>query len=397
MKEITVYENKGIEVFLEIENDSIEFKSEGVFSKLTNPILKKLNFLLENEKPIKVEDNTLIISTWLPPIPSEPFSRALQNEIKTKLLSKHFPQVVSLNISECTLECEECNISEEKRLDTETVKKFIKESQELGAFSLGFAEGEPLLRDDIFELIEYVNKEKSIASVFTPGTLLDERKALKLKKQDVYSIITGIKSPDPQEHDKARGVKGAFDLAVSGMKAALKNDLLVSMHTHATPSLVRSGKLEKIYELAEKIGVHELTIWESHPTWSYIENTGIMLNEKDRDNIKKLYKKANNSKKGPRIFYNHIFESPELFGCMAGTRWLNLIHSGDVTPCTYVPISFGNIKKESLRDIWRKMSTFPDLKIKKNCIMQDKEFRKKYFEEMKTNQLPLYYEELIND
>ncbi len=394
METIDVFNKKGIEVYLETERDQIKFKADGALSKVVKPILNKLNKILKNEKPISFNEDKLILSTWLPPIPSKPFSRAIKNEIKANLFRKYSPQAVSLNISECTLECEECNIVENKRLSTEIVKDFISEAKQLGAFSLGFAEGEPLVRNDIMELIEYANGEENIVSVFTPGTKLDKETANKLKRKGVYSVITGIKSPNPEEHDEARGVKGAFDEAVSGMKAALENDLLVSMHTHAKPSLVRSGKLKKIYDLSKEIGVDELSIWESHPTWNYLRAKENILNEKDRGRIKTIYKEANNSKEGPRVFYNHIFESKELFGCMAGNRWLNLIHNGDITPCTYVPISFGNIKEEDLKSIWERMSNFRDFKNKKSCVMLDSDFREKYLKDVEPSDLPLSYKRL---
>lgn len=389
MKKITVFSKPGLKIFLKASEDEIKLVSKGFLSSIVDSVLDKLNHLLENEKPISIEEEKIVFSTWLPPIPSEPFNTALKNELKRKILKKQSPQAVSLNISECTLECEECNIKDGKRLETEVVKDFIDDVQELGAFSLGFAEGEPLIRDDILELIEYVDKEKSIVSVFTPGTKLDEKMARELKKRDVHSVITGIKSADPEKHDEARGVQGAFEMAISGMKAALKNDLLVSMHTHAKPQMVRSGELEQIYELARDIGVHELTVWEPHPTWNYINDSSIMLNKKDREKINSLYERANNQEEGPRVFYNNKFESPPLFGCMAGDRWLNLIHSGDVTPCTYVPISFGNIKKDSLKKIWKRMSSHEKLNKKRSCVMQDQNFRNEFFGDIDPSDLPI--------
>lgn len=390
MKQITVLDKPGIEVFLETRDNELKFNSTGSLSSVFDSVLEKLNLILENEKPIKFTDEELIISTWLPPIPSKPFSRAIKNEVKAKLLNKYSPQAVSLNISECTLECAECNIVEEERLETQVVKEFIRNVQEMGTFSIGFAEGEPLIRDDILELIECVDKEKSTVSVFTPGTKLDEDMASKLKQRNVYSVMTGIKSPNPKEHDEARGVEGAFDMAISGMKAALENDLLVSMHTHAKPDMVQSGKLAEIYDLAKEIGAHELTVWETHPTWNYIHDKEAILGDDDREKINQIYRKANNSKEGPRIFYNHKFESTSLFGCMAGNRWLNLIHNGDVTPCTYVPISYGNIKEENVKEIWRKMSNDKEFSKKRSCVMLDEEFRQKYFEGIEPSNLPIY-------
>ncbi|ATZ61257.2 MAG: radical SAM protein [Methanosarcinales archaeon Met12] len=396
MVEIGIYKKKGLEIWLEIAEDNIELKSSGVFSKLAYPLLKKVNKMLRNERPIKATEEEVVLSTWLPPIPSEPFRRAIKAEIDILLRGKFSPQAVSMNISDCTLECSECNIIEHgEELKTKDVKNFIGQVQDLGAITIGFAEGDPLLREDLFELIDYVDKKKSIASVFTPGPLLTDEAAAELKEHGVYAVIIGIKSPNPEEHDAARGQKGAFDKAINGMKNAVENGLYVSMHTHVTPKLVESGRLVGIYKLASRVGVHELSIWESHPTWNYKDRKDIILEDKHRRVIRELYCKANSSKEGSRIFYNGVFESPELFGCMAGRRWLNLIHSGDLTPCTYVPISFGNIREESVERIWRRMCQFKEFKQKRSCVMLDAEFRSKYIDKFSASELPINYKDII--
>lgn len=396
MAEIGIYKGRGLEIWLEAAEDNIELKSSGVLSKLAFPLLKKVNKMLRNEKPIKATEKEVVLSTWLPPIPSGPFRRAITAEMDILLRGEFSPLAVSMNISDCTLDCSECNIIDhEGELKTKDVKNFIEQVQDLGAITIGFAEGDPLLREDLFELIDCVDKKKSIASVFTPGPLLTDEVAAKLKERGIYAVITGIKSQIAEEHDAARGQKGAFDKAVKGMKNAVENGLYVSMHTHATPKLVESERLAGIYDLASKIGVHELTIWESHPTWNYKDRKEIILEDKHRKVIRELYRKANTSKEGARIFYNDVFESPELFGCMAGRRWLNLIHSGDLTPCTYVPISFGNIREESVETIWRRMCRFSEFRRKRSCVMLDEEFRSKYIDPFSVSDLPISYKDVV--
>ncbi|UOY09715.1 radical SAM/SPASM domain-containing protein [Methanonatronarchaeum sp. AMET6-2] len=395
MSEISVFSRKGIEVYLDISRDKMELGARGPLSSFAKPALKKINPLLRNEKPVEVGEEKVVVSTWLPPIPSRPFERAVKNEVNTYLLGRNYPQAVSLNISECSLYCDECNIlGDGSQLETELVERFIGQAQDLGAISIGFAEGDPLLRDDIFDLIRQVDQERSIVNVFTPGPHMNKDNASKLKEAGVHAVITGIKSPVPEEHDEARGLEGAFDAACSGMVNAVEAGLYVSMHVHVKPGLVETDKVREIYSLAEELGVHELTLWDTHPTWGYKDNTEIMLEPRHREKLLDLRKKANNSNEGPRVFYNGYFESEDFFGCMAGKRWLNLIHNGDVTPCTYVPITFGNIKKDSLKEIWRRMNRFKGLKGKRSCVMQDIDFREKYIDPYEVSELPINYQEL---
>ncbi|MDD3421566.1 MAG: radical SAM protein [Methanocellales archaeon] len=385
MSEVSVYKAKGIEIWLEVTEDHTELKSSGPLSLPCAPIIRHVNSMLQNEKPIEVKDDSVVLTTWLPPIPSGPFRRALKAEIDILLRRKYVPQAVSINaFKRCSCRCAHCNMvqSPSEELTTGELKDFIDQVIDLGAISIGFAEGDPLLREDLTELVEHVDREKAIASVFTPGILLTEEKAAELKRAGLYAVIIGLRSPIPAEHDKARGVKGGFEKATQSMKNAVKAGLYVSMHTHANPDLIESGKLEGLYDLAAQLGVHELTVWEGIPTWGYMGNEGMMLNESHRKRILDMYRRVNSTQEGPRMFSMTFFESPNLFGCMAGRRWLNLVDSGDLTPCTYVPISFGNIREESVKDIWGRMRKFPEFRRKRSCLMLDPEFRSKYFKEI---------------
>ncbi len=393
-----MYKAKGIEIWLDVTEDQAELKSSGPLSLPCAPIIRHVNSMLQNEKPIEVKDDSVILTTWLPPVPSGPFRRALKAEIDILLRRKYVPQAVSINaFKRCSCSCVHCNMvqSPNEELTTEELKDFIDQLIDLGAISIGFAEGDPLLREDLVDLVRHVDKDKAIASIFTPGILLTEEKAAELKKNSLYATIIGLRSPIPAEHDAARGVAGAFKKAIGSMKNAVNAGLYVSMHTHANPSLIESGKLEGLYDLASQLGVHELTVWESIPTWSYMDKEGIMLNDDHRNHILDMYRRVNSTPEGPRMFSMTFFESPDLFGCMAGRRWLNLVDSGDLTPCTYMPVSFGNIKEERVKDIWERMRKFPEFKRKRSCLMLDPEFRSKYVKKIpKSATLPIHIEKL---
>jgi MoaA/NifB/PqqE/SkfB family radical SAM enzyme len=281
-------------------------------------------------------------------------------------------------------------------LSTDELKRFIDQVIELGAVSIGLAEGDPLLRDDTVELVRYVNKERSTVSIFTPGLLLTEDLAEELKKAGLYAVIIGFCSPIASEHDKIRKLKGAFRKAGQSIKNALQAGIFVSMHCHANPWLVDTGRLEGLYKLARELGVHEFTVWESIPTWYYRGKEEIMLNGRHREYLLSMYRRINSSPVGPRMFLMTFFEGPDFLGCMAGRRWLNLVDSGDITPCIYTPISFGNIKEEKVSTIWDRIRKHPQYKQPKpSCMMLDSGFRKRYIEKIPEGTwLPIRIEEL---
>ncbi|MCC7575666.1 MAG: SPASM domain-containing protein, partial [Methanomethylovorans sp.] len=79
-----------------------------------------------------------------------------------------------------------------------------------------------------------------------------------------------------------------------------------------------------------------------------------ILSDLQRKEILDMYQRINSSKGGPRIFANTYFEG-RMLGCMAGQRWLHLCVEGSVKPCPYIPFSYGNIREESLKTIWKRI------------------------------------------
>ncbi len=68
-------------------------------------------------------------------------------------------------------------------------------------------------------------------------------------------------------------------------------------------------------------------------------------------------------------------------GCFAGNREMYISASGDVTPCDFTPLSFGNVREEPLSRIWLKMRAHPSYKNRSmGCKMQNPFFRKAFID-----------------
>ena len=311
----------------------------------------------------------MIASTWLPPIPSNVFKRLLYAETQTAL-GKYVPETVSFEITRnCDCNCDHCVISGgEGDIDGDTIKKTIDDALDMGAVVITFTEGDPLLREDIFELIEYVDKEKAIVNMYTPGTTMTPEVAQRLKDAGLHNLLVSIYSTVPQEHDNVRKLEGAFEKATNAIKYGLEAGLLVTMCTHVSPKNME--KLTSMYELAKELGVHEFSLWESVPK----KPTDPIITDEDREVIMEMYQRINSADDGPRIFANTYFEG-EMLGCLAGQRWLHVCVEGSVKPCPYIPFSFGNIEKESLKDIWKRIRKTKDFKGERHsCLMQEKDY-----------------------
>jgi MoaA/NifB/PqqE/SkfB family radical SAM enzyme len=331
---------------VEYDQDKRILQARGAISMLVQPALNKINRRLAEEKPALVREGDIVASTWLPPIPSGPFKRLVLSEAKIAI-GRFVPQTVSIEVTrECGCSCHHCLIKEgEGELEAEEIQKVVDEALDLGASIITFTEGDPLLRDDIFELIRYVDPERAVVNLFTPGLEMTPDKAKKLKDAGLYNLLIGVYSTDPTVHDGIRGVPGAHEKAIEAIKMALDAGLLVTISVHVKGDGV--SEIFDLYDLATDLGVHELSIWEGMP-----RSPDEGLTQIERESILRFYRKANSTPGGPRVFANTYFEG-EMLGCMAGRRWIHVGVDGGVRPCPYIGEVVGNVRDRPLKDIWK--------------------------------------------
>jgi MoaA/NifB/PqqE/SkfB family radical SAM enzyme len=330
---------------VDYDPDTRMLHARGAISMLVQPALNRINQRLAEEKPALVREDDIVASTWLPPIPSGPFKRLVLSEAKMAI-GRFVPQTVSIEVTRaCGCSCDHCIIKEgEGELGTEEIKRVVDEALDLGASIITFTEGDPLLREDIFDLIRHVDPERAVVNIFTPGLEMTPEKAKKLKEAGLYNILIGVYSTDPIVHDQIRGVPGAHEKAVEAIKMALDAGLLVTMSVHIKGD--RVSDIFYLYEFAKDLGVHEFSIWEGVP-----KSAEERLSQIDRETIIRFYKKVNRTPGGPRVFANTYFEG-EMLGCMAGRRWLHVGVDGEVRACPYLGESWGSVREMSLKKIW---------------------------------------------
>ena len=365
-KNIEILSMPGLSVNLRQAGDTLELAASGTLKAACSPILKKINSRLQEEKPALLQEDRVIASAWLPPIPSPVFKRLIFAEIQIAL-GKYIPETVSIELTRQNSSRYPPGTIEDE-LDTGTIKRIIDEALELGTFIITFTENDPLLREEVFELIKYVDKKRAIVNCSTWGTDFSKETAFRLKEEKLHSLMVGIYSTNPEKHDAIRKSEGAYERAVSAIKLALEAGLVVVMTTHASPSNIH--ELPALYSLASELGVHEFSVWEAMPK---TRNEHVLTDE-DRKDILEMYQRINASPEGPRMFANTYFEG-QMLGAMAGRRWMHITADGDVKPSPYPPFSFGNVKEEPLKELWQRIRSYPYFQKQKNLTpMHDPEF-----------------------
>jgi len=369
------------------ENGKISARAEGAFAPVASTYLNYLVKVLNSLKIIAWKDGRVVYNLYNPPQPSKAGIRALTRKLKERVFGYVFPGTANIAVTPaCQCKCVHCSFDRFKRKDgrvlsTDELKGVVDGALNLGANLIIFVGGEPLLHPDICQLISHVPKDKAIVSIFTNGLALTEEKVKELAEAGLDNMYVSIDSPDPKEHDTLRGVKGLFERAIEGALAAKEHGILIGLSTYATRERLNSGKLEDLLKFAQKTGFHEVTIFDCIPSGKFLRNVDGILTDEEKRRIVELQNRYHWSDHPMGVIAQAWVNSPEGAGCFGAYSQLYVTPYGDVCPCDFNPISFGNVLEEPLDKIWYRMTHHPDFCYRHaTCRMQTPAYRKKYID-----------------
>ncbi|WP_276623842.1 radical SAM/SPASM domain-containing protein [Syntrophomonas wolfei] len=292
------------------------------------------------------------------------------------------PLVVWNVTNRCNLRCKHCYIEAEDRkyqdeLSTEEAREMINDLAAMKVPVLLFSGGEPLIRQDIYELGQMAAEKGLRPVISTNGTLIDDAVARKIKKAGFQYVGISIDGA-PATHDEFRNHPGAFADALRGIRACLNNGVKTGIRF--TVNKYNQDDLPEIFEIIEREGIPRFCMY--HLVYAgrgrEMADMDTSIGEK-RDILElvsrktvELYEKGveveilTTDNHADGIFLlNHIKEQqPERQeeieqllqmhgGCSAGTKFANIDPRGNVHPCQFwQDYSVGNIREKPFSEIW---------------------------------------------
>lgn len=270
----------------------------------------------------------------------------------------------------CHMKCDHCYESSESHppahgMSLDEYKKLFDELADLGVLRLTLTGGEVFLRRDLFEIIAAARERRFDVELFTSGTHIDETKAKRLKELNVSKVEITIYSHMSNVHDDFTHIPGSHGRSVAalrylheaGVATALKANLMTFNIDH----------IDGLIELAESLNA----------TWSLDPTVKPKMNG-DRSPLRFAL--------SPDVLRKKVLSRPELYSafrrlapddlcdgrtgiltdgdhmCGAGRGTLAIGADGGVLPCGFFPTAAGNIKEESLDDIWFSSSFMDDVR-----------------------------------
>ena len=308
----------------------------------------------------------------------------------------------------CNLKCSHCyqdshSVFDEKNhsteLSTTEALRVVDIIAKSGCGSLSFSGGEPLVRDDFYEIAKRTSKHKLLCTLSTNGTMIDQSVAKDIAAAGVTGISISLDSYSSFFHDELRGVKGAHSKALRGIGACSEIDQFKELIIAVTLTNKNLKEIPDLISLASELGATRLYVSRilavgrgnaiSHLNVETTEQKSI-LNDlaKSFVNYAKTGKGVAVMTRGMTYFApqcaklsnNEIFPISEIVvgfekrhkeiignsakklfrqfaeyagGCATGLTYCGLSPEGNILPCAPATnVHLGNILENGLEDIW---------------------------------------------
>ena len=324
-----------------------------------------------------------------------------------------WPYVVSWNLTyRCNLACEHCyldaggtplvsaeNFADRSELGTEECFRVI---DDIAAFAPEcvtiLTGGEPLLRRDILEIVQRASARGLWVVVGTNGVRITENLARRLAEAGARGLSLSLDALDPDRHDAFRKVRGAWRNTVEGAEILGRAGLPFIVQT--TAGSHNLGELDAIADFAhDRLAARVWNLYFLVPTGrgQFVSDMTPAQYDDVLASLYRIQRKYDrrmlvNAKCAPHYIKTVLEKSvlPEAVdstpaagepaaaswagssplrtysggagGCPAGTHYMGIRPNGDVTPCPYLPVFAGSLRRAALADLWNTSDLFTEIR-----------------------------------
>lgn len=328
---------------------------------LSNPQLVKVNpsinlFLTRYMQKFDMVniDGRLVLHSHLPPINSPAFSRFINEHLLARSQGPTHAQIGITNA--CPQNCEYCYNKSRigPTMNTDTIKEVVKNLKNMGVIWLGLTGGEPLFNKDIAEIVNTIGDSCAV-KLFTGGYNLTRELASDLKRAGLDYVSVSLDHWQEGEQDKIRGCNGSFHTALKAIEIFQETGgIHVGVSTVLSKSMLNDSHLDKFMQFLIQLGVHEAWLSEVKPAIPPLWNKETIITAEERNYLMRVQERYNKERKITVNYLGH-FEGGEYFGCNAGHKMIYIDAFGEVGPCVFAPMTFGNVRDESVQHIFEEM------------------------------------------
>jgi len=317
-----------------------------------------MNYVSKESKLTRIGDK-IYTNTFTPYFPSLAYDRFLKGVISITS-GNPLPVVTNFAVTpRCPCNCWHCSFSDRSKKDIlslDQLKKAIYDVQDLGTSVIGLTGGEPLLRDDLEDIIASIDK-RSMPIIFTTGYKLTRDRVKSLKKAGLEIPVISLDHYKAEIHDRGRRKEGIFDDALNAIKLFQDEGFYVAVSFVPDKSLVSNRReIFKVIDFFKEIGINDMRLTSPILSGKLTSKPEERLSAENVNTIFEIQKKCTRTRGYPGVFAYDFFESEKYYGCGAGFNYMFIDSQGNVCPCDFTMLSFGNMLERPIREIWEETS-----------------------------------------
>ncbi len=364
--------------FKKEENTKVRFENDGIYIMNSKYQTKEKITDLETEgkmfyKAINCQEisNNNLIRRFLAKKFIVPLEKYEDNFCNKPLKYTFNPIYMTIGItSNCNYKCKHCGNDSTTKKETDLTKdeilSLIDEMSNLNLLKLNFTGGEPTTNDNLADYIRYAKGKIPRITLTSNGSLITKSKAKELSKAGLNMVKISIDGLS-EFHNKFRNFDYAYERAIQAIKNLQDNNIEVRVQSTLTKD--NQNDLLKLMKILSNLNISHQTIVPVCPIGR--ADKKMMLNKdeymkfitKMYNNVKKLNAQSTNT----HFQIRPIFGAKELFNddiqttfetlsikysCEALINTMEIKTNGEVVPCSFLDIPIGNIRENTLHEIW---------------------------------------------
>lgn len=290
----------------------------------------------------------------------------------------------------CNLKCVHCRSSSELEVaghpdpSLEQAKKTIDNITAYAKPVLVLSGGEPLIREDIFDIAQYGTDKGLRMCIATNGTLVTDEICQKMIDTEIKMVSLSLDGATAETHDDFRNQEGAFVGTLNAIELLKKHNIPFLINSSFTER--NKDEIPDIYRMVKDLGATAWYMFMIVPTgrgeeimeelipegiydeileWHYEtekNEDALLMRPTCAPHYYRMVREKAKEEGEVHIRRNLKFSTGGSKGCLAGQLICLIDVDGEVLPCSYFPKSAGNIEETDFKEIWEDSKLFNELR-----------------------------------
>ncbi|BDU51597.1 radical SAM/SPASM domain-containing protein [Haliovirga abyssi] len=331
-----------------------------MLSSIQEGIIKhQSNFFKVQKFTEDLVHNRTYVNCMFPSFPGRAWDRFFEGTYRVSK-GENVPLWMDIVVTgRCHCNCWHCFRSSYKDngdLEIEVIKRTIDEAYEAGTTVIGITGGEPMLRDDILDILKLI-PDGMEGLFYTTGYKIDNSFAKKLSKTNVTRCLISLDHYDEKIVNTMRGYPKAYEMTMTAIKALKEANIYTGVTLCVTDDLCDREVFYKYINFVRELGADEIRVILPIPQGNLEGKNYKRLYINAMKWTREIHEKSLKNPNYPNILLFSQLESHNFIGCGAGYTYVTINNDGALTPCVCVPLTFGNVKEDGFISAYSKINS----------------------------------------